>query len=95
MAELPKKMTLQAYIIWLGKEESKKVSLPNFFPNGVTRTINVLKGRAKPSSVKRWESFGKRMYGAYKKRPTNRIRYALKNWGFAVYKSKKEKMTLK
>ena len=93
MAELPKRMTVGRYLQWMSDPNSKKASEKDFFPNGVRRTLNILRGKASKESVNKWKSFGKRHYAQYKKNPTSVRRYAIRNWGFALPKSKKEKFT--
>jgi len=94
MKDLPEKMSLQSYLMWLSKDEAYKVKIPNFFPEGSKKALSVILGKAKDSTLKVWESTGKRLYTAYKKRPTNRLRFALRNWGFAVTKDRNELVTL-
>jgi len=79
-----KAMTLEQYKKWIENPESREASLPSFFPNGVNRTINVLKGTAKRKSVNKWKAFGARHYAAYCNKPTKKRRIALRNWGFNV-----------
>jgi len=88
--KVPEKLSLVVYLNWVNTPQAKSVSQPNFFPNGVIRTINILKGKANEPSVKKWRSFGARHYAQYLSNPTARRRYALKNWGYAVTKLKTE-----
>lgn len=82
--DLPRRMSVEQYKAWVKNPDSRKASLPSFFPNGVRRTINVLEGDAKQKSVDKWESFGARHYAQYKKNPTERRAIALRNWGYQV-----------
>jgi len=82
--KLPKVMTLKEYKEWIKNPLSKQASLKSFFPNGVKRTINILKGNANKGSVSKWKSFGTRHYAQYKKNPTLKRKIALRNWGFKV-----------
>lgn len=93
-AEIPSKMNLTSYLRWISTPDSKKASLKAFFPNGVLRTINIIKNKATPESVAKWRSFGARHYASYKVNPTKKRRYALKNWGFAIPKNPSERDNL-
>lgn len=77
-------MTLSEYFRWISRPIAKEASLPSFFPNGVSRTINILKNRATASSRAKWRSFGARHYPQYLKKPTRKRAIALRNWGFRV-----------
>lgn len=84
-----RKMSVQEYKAWIKNPLSREASLPSFFPNGVKRTINILEGDAKQSSINKWKSFRARHLASYKKNPTQRRAIALRNWGINVKVPKK------
>lgn len=88
-----RRMSVQEYKRWLRQPESREASLPNFFPSGVKRTINVLQGDANQSSINKWNSFKARHVTAYNQNPTSRRRFTIKNWGIQQPKAKNEKKT--
>lgn len=79
-----RKMTVQEYKKWIKNPMSRQASLSSFFNGGVKRTINILEGDAKPSSVSKWNSFKARHLTQFKKNPTARRAIALRNWGIKV-----------
>lgn len=90
----PRSMSLEEYKKWVSNPIARKASLPSFFPGGVNRTINVLEGDALFSSVKKRDSFLARHLASYCSNPTEKRRVAIRNWGFALAKSPREKRNL-
>lgn len=84
-------MSVKEYKAWIKKPMARCASLPKFFSSGVKRTINVLEGDASESSVAKRRAFLARHLAQYKKNPTLKRRIAIKNWGFVIKKSLREK----
>jgi len=78
-----KKMSVSEYKSWMRNPMRKKASLPSFHKNnsGFERTLNVLEGDAKPSSVAKWNSFRARWSKAGRGGWTEKEIVAVKNWG--------------
>lgn len=78
------RMSVGEYKRWMKNPNRLKASTDKFHRNGFKRTLNVLEGDAKESSVKKWKQFKGRWEANANDGLTEREHIAIKNWGYKV-----------
>ena len=83
MRLLPK-MSVAEYKRWSKDARRFDASTKSFHRTGFGRTLNVLQGDARPSSVTKWRAFRARWTPNIRDGVTYKEAIAVRNWGFDV-----------
>lgn len=82
-------MTVKEYKTWLKNPKRFEASTKSFHKTGFKRTLNVLRGRAKPSSHRKWKQFKGRWQANANDGLTKKECIAIHNWGYKLISHKK------
>lgn len=88
-------MAVAEFKAWISTRESRKASEPKKRSALFARTLAILKGNGTMPSILKRRAFIARHFAQYKRDPTNKRRYAIRNWGFALSKNINERVTVR